>query len=147
MHSVFKDLRYAVRSLSKRRSFTVIAVVTLALGIGANTAIFSVLDAVLFRPLPYVEADRIVRIDETEGKGGMGVSPPNLLDFQQQNQTFERVAGYTGGSFILTGAGEPLRVQSCAISAELFSVLRVEPLIGRGFSKEDEIPGKDRAAL
>src|SRR5437762_7328884 len=110
MDNLLKDMRYSIRTLLSRPVFTSIAVITLALGIGANTAIFSVLNAVLLRPLPYADADRIVRIDETEGRGGMGVSPPNLLDFQQQNQAFENIAGYAGGSFILTGAGEPLRV-------------------------------------
>jgi putative ABC transport system permease protein len=147
METIIKDIRYGIRGLSKRPGFTTVAVLTLALGIGANSAIFSVLNAVLLRPLPYADPDRIVRIDETEGKGGMGVSPPNLLDFQQQNQTFESVAGYSGGSFILTGEGEPLRVQSCAISAELFSVLGVKPLIGRSFSAEDERAGQDSVAL
>ena len=147
METIIKDIRYGIRGLSKRPAFTAVAVLTLALGIGANSAIFSVLNAVLLRPLPYADPDRIVRIDETEGKGGMGVSPPNLLDFQQQNQTFESVAGYTGGSFILTGAGEPLRLESCAVSAALFSVLQVKPLIGRSFSTADERPGQDRVAL
>lgn len=147
METIIKDIRYGIRGLSKRPGFTTVAVLTLALGIGANSAIFSVLNAVLLRPLPYADPDRIVRIDETEGKGGMGVSPPNLLDFQQQNQTFESIAGYSGGSFILTGAGEPLRVQSCAISAELFSVLGVKPLIGRNFSAQDERSGQDSVAL
>ena len=147
METIIKDIRYGIRSLRKRPGFTTVAVLTLALGIGANSAIFSVLNAVLLRPLPYSDADRIVRIDETEGKGGMGVSPPNLLDFQQQNQTFESVAGYTAGNFILTGAGDPLRIQSCAISADLFSVLGVKPLIGRSFLAADEKPGQDRVAL
>ena len=123
MESIIKDIRYGLRSLLKRPGFAIVTVITLALGIGANTAIFSVLNAVLLRPLPYADADRIVRLDETEGKGGMGVSPPNLLDFQQQNHAFESVAGYSGGNFVLTGAGEPLRVQSSVISHELFSVL------------------------
>jgi hypothetical protein len=144
METIIKDIRYGIRSLSKRPGFTTVAVLTLALGIGANSAIFSVLNTVLLRPLPYANPDHIVRIDETEGKGGMGVSPPNLLDFQQQNHTFESVAGYTGGSFILTGAGEPLRVQSCAISAELFSVLGVNPLIGRSLLPTDS---QERTAL
>ena len=147
METIIKDVRYGIRGLRKRPGFTIVAVLTLALGIGANSAIFSVLNAVLLRPLPYANADRIVRIDETEGKGRMGVSPPNLLDFQQQNQTFESVAGYTAGSFILTGAGEPLRVQSSAISADLFSVVGVKPLIGRSFSKTDEKPEQARVAL
>ena len=147
METIIKDIRYGVRSLLKRPGFTAVAVFTLALGIGANSAIFSVLNAVLLRPLPYVDPDRIVHIEETEGQVGIGVSPPNLLDFQQQNNTFESVAGYTGGSFILTGAGEPLRVQSCAISSDLFSVVGVKPLIGRSFSVEDEKPGQARTAL
>lgn len=147
METIIKDIRYGIRGLIKRPGFTTVAVLTLALGIGANSAIFSVLNAVLLRPLPYADADRIVRIEETEGKGGMGVSPPNLLDFQQQNQTFESIAGYARGSFILTGAGEPLRVQSCEISADLFSVLGVKPLIGRSFLAADERPGQDRVAL
>ena len=147
METIIKDIRYGIRSLRKRPGFTTVAVLTLALGIGANSAIFSVLNAVLLRPLPYADADRIVRIDETEGKGGMGVSPPNLLDFQQQNQTFESVAGYTAGNFILTGAGDPLRIQSCAISADLFSVLGVNPIIGRSFLAADEKAGQDRVAL
>src|SRR6267378_390513 len=125
MDNLLKDLRYSTRSLLKRPVFTSIAVITLALGIGANTAIFSVLNAVLLRPLPYADADRIVRIDETEERGGMGVSPPNLLDFQEQNQSFENIAGYAGGSFILTDAGDPLRVHSVDVSHNLFSVLGV----------------------
>jgi predicted permease len=147
METILNDIRYGIRGLRKRPGFTTVAVLTLALGIGANSAIFSVLNAVLLRPLPYAGADRIVRIDETEGKGGMGVSPPNLLDFQQQNRTFESVAGYTGGNFILTHAGDPLRIQSCAISADLFSVLGVRPLIGRSFLATEEKPGEDRVAL
>ena len=147
METLLKDIRYGIRSLLKRPAFTSIAVLTLALGIGANTAIFSVLNAVLLRPLPYVDADRIVRIDETEGGGGMGVSPPNLLDFQQQNHSFENIAGYAGGSFILTGAGEPLRVQSLNVSHNLFSVLGINPLLGRSFSEDDERHGQDQVAL
>jgi putative ABC transport system permease protein len=147
METLLKDIRYGIRSLLKRPAFTSIAVLTLALGIGANTAIFSVLNAVLLRPLPYADAERIVRVDETEERGGMGVSPPNLLDFQQQNHSFENIAGYAGGSFILTGAGEPLRVQSVNVSHNMFSVLGIKPLLGRSFSEADERHGQDRVAL
>ncbi len=147
METLFKDIRYGIRSLLKRPVFTAIAVLTLALGIGANTAIFSVLNAVLLRPLPYVDADRIVRIDETEERGGMGVSPPNLLDFQQQNHSFENIAGYAEGSFILTGAGEPLRLQSVNVSHNMFSVLGIKPLLGRSFSEADERQGQNQVAL
>src|SRR4029453_4828193 len=103
METLFKDIHYGVRILLKRPAFTAVAVITLALGIGANTAIFSVLYAVLLRPLPYPDADRIVRIEETKGIGGMGVSPPNFLDFREQNSSFENIAAYSGGSLILTG--------------------------------------------
>src|SRR5258705_10395134 len=105
MESLIKGIQYSIRGLLKRPGFTAVAVITLALGIGANAAIFSVLYAVLLRPLPYPDADRIVRINETEGQGGMGVAPPNFLDFQQQNHTFENIAAYSAGSFILTGSG------------------------------------------
>jgi putative ABC transport system permease protein len=147
METLFKDIRYSLRSMLKRPSFAAIAVLTLTLGIGANTAIFSVVNAVLLRPFPYAQADRIVRIDETEGDGGMGVSPPNLLDFQQQNHSFENIAGYAGGSFILTNAGEPVRIQGANISHNLLSVLGLNPLLGRGFSEYDERPGQDQVAL
>src|SRR5262249_21808934 len=138
MRTLWQDLRYGARMLLKNPGVTFVVVLTLALGIGANTAIFSVLNAVLIRPLPYVDADRIVQINETEGVGGMAVSPPNLLDFQQQNHTFENIAGYTFGSFILTGAGEPVRVESVEVSHDLFTVLGVHPLIGRSLSETDE---------
>src|SRR5262245_47411211 len=151
MHTLWQDLRYGARMLLKNPGFTLIAVLTLALGIGMNTAIFSVLYAVLLRPLPYPDADRIVRIDETDGRGGarggMGVSPPNLLDFQQQNRSFDHIAAYTGGSFILTGGQEPLRLQSAEVSHNLFSLLGVRPLLGRAFSAADEKPGQNQVAI
>ena len=147
METLFKDIRYGIRGLLSRPGFTAIVVITLALGIGANTAIFSVLNAVLLRPLPYANPDRIVRIDETEGRGGMSVSPPDLLDFQQQNHSFENVAGYTGGSFILTGAAEPLRVQSVNASPNLFAVLGITPLFGRNFREDDETQRQNQVAL
>jgi len=147
METLLKDIRYGVRILLKRPAFTAVAVITLALGIGANTAIFSVLYAVLLRPLPYPDADRIVRIDETEGTGGMGVSPPNFLDFRQQNGSFENIAAYSGGSLILTGGSEPLRIQSAEVSHDLFPVLGVSPLLGRTFSPDDERDEQNHVAI
>ncbi len=147
MDSLLKDLRYAVRSLLKHPSFTLLAVITLGLGIGANTAIFSVLYAVLLQPLPYGEAERIVRVEETEGRGGMGVSPPNFIDFQEQNHSFERMAAYSGGSLILTGNGEPARLESATVSRDLFSVLKANPLLGRSFNATDENENQGRAAI
>ena len=147
MDSLIKDIRFGIRGLLKHPSFTVIAVITLALGIGANTAIFSVLYAVLLRPLPYPDSERVVRIEETEGRGGMGVSPPNFVDFQQQNQSFENIAAYSGDSFILTGGNQPLRIQSATVSSNLFSLLKVNPLIGRTFAATDENESQNRVAI
>ncbi|PWT91414.1 MAG: ABC transporter permease [Blastocatellia bacterium] len=147
MDSIIKDIRYGIRSLMKQPVFNAIAIITLALGIGANTAIFSVVNAVLLQPLPYNDASRIVRINETEGRGGMGVSPPNLVNFQQENQTFESIAGYAGGSFILTGVGEPFRLQTAEVSHELFSVLGIKPILGRSFSADDEKFGQGYVAI
>ncbi|HEY8225712.1 MAG TPA: ABC transporter permease [Pyrinomonadaceae bacterium] len=141
------DIRYSIRMLLKRPGFTAVALITLAVGIGANTAIFSSVNAVLLRPLPYANQERIMRVDETEGRGGMGISPPNLLDFQQQNHSFESIAGYTGGSFVLTGGAEPVRVQSLDTSTNLLSVLGVDPLIGRTFSDDDLTGGQSRVVL
>jgi putative ABC transport system permease protein len=137
MDGILKDVRYGIRSLLKRPGFAAVALITLALGIGTNTAIFSVVNAVLLRPLPYSNEDRIVRVDETEESGGMGISPPNLLDFQQQNNSFEGIAGYAGGSFILTGGSEPIRVEAFSVTPNLLSVLGVQPFAGRNFSEDD----------
>jgi predicted permease len=137
MITILKDIRYGIRSLLKRPGFAAVALITLALGIGTNTAIFSVVNAVLLQPLPYLNEDRLVRIDETEESGGMGISPPNLLDFQQQNSSFDGIAAYAGGSFILTGGTEPVRVQAMDVTPNLFSVLGVQPFAGRTFSEDD----------
>ncbi|HZE69969.1 MAG TPA: ABC transporter permease [Pyrinomonadaceae bacterium] len=147
METFIKDLRYALRMLRKNPGFTLVAVATLALGIGANTAIFSVLYAVLLSPLPYPQADRIVRINETEGEGGMGVSPPNFFDFQQQNQTLESLAAFSSGSFILTGASEPQRIEAAEVTHSLSAVLKVNPLLGRPFSEEDEREGQNHVCI
>jgi putative ABC transport system permease protein len=137
MNTILRDIRYGIRSLLKRPGFAAVALITLALGIGTNTAIFSVVNAVLLQPLPYPNENRIVRIDETEASGGMGISPPNLVDFQQQNNSFDGIAAYTGGSFILTGGTEPIRVQAMNVTPNLFSVLAVQPLAGRTFAEDD----------
>jgi putative ABC transport system permease protein len=147
METLIKDIQYGFRSLLKRPGLSALAIITLALGIGANAAIFSVLYAVLLRPLPYPDADRIVRINETDGHGGMGVSPPNFVDFQQQNRTFVTIAAYSAGSFILTGAGEPLRIESVEVSPDLFPLLKVSPLLGRPLNKGDATEGQSRVVI
>ncbi len=141
MRTFVQDLRFGARMLAKHPAFTAVAVITLALGIGANTAIFGVLHAVLIRELPYRDPARIVRVEELSEKGGMGVSPPNFIDFQQQNRSFEKLAAYTGGSFVLTGGSEPLRVEAAGITAEMFDVLGVYPQRGNAFRSDAQRPG------
>src|SRR2546421_13058150 len=114
MGTLFKDLRYGVRSLLKRPGFTAIAVITLALGIGANTAIFSVVNTLLLRPLPFKEPARLVQVWEANFKRGqntMTVSYPNFADCRDQNQVFEQIAAYSDETFNLTDTGEPERMQ------------------------------------
>src|SRR5947208_14906161 len=128
MDSLFKDIRYGVRSLLKRPGFTAIAVVTLALGIGANTAIFSVVNTLLLRPLPFKEPARLVQVWEANYKRGrntMDVSYPNFADWRDQNQVFEQIAAYSDKTFHLTDAGEPEPTQGATLSASIFPLLRL----------------------
>ncbi|MEK6301905.1 MAG: ABC transporter permease [Acidobacteriota bacterium] len=146
MNELLQDLRYAVRMLLSKPSFTVIAVLALAIGIGANTAIFSVVNAILLRPLPYKNAERISMIWMDNPKLGVDQdwhSYPNYMDFKQQNQSYEDIAAFNDRSFNLTGVGEPVRVVGVHASASLFSVLGVEPALGRAFTEDEEEPGKD----
>lgn len=135
METLFRDLRYAARTLVKSPGFTAVGVLTLALGIGANSAIFSVVNSVLLRPLPYHEPDRLVSI-WPEGAFPQAA----LLAFRDQTESFETVAAYTGGGeWTLTGHGDPLRLNGASTTAELFDVLGAEPAVGRTF-----LPGEDR---
>ena len=146
MNQLLQDLRYAVRMLLAKPSFTVIAVLALAIGIGANTAIFSVVNAILLRPLPYKNFERISMIWMDNPKLGVDQdwhSYPNYMDFKQQNQVYEDMAAFNNRSFNLTGAGEPVRVVGVWTTASMFSVLGVEPVLGRSFTEEEEEPGKD----
>src|SRR5262249_38318130 len=123
MQTFWKDLRYGTRLLLKQPGFTLIAVITLALGIGANTTIFSFVNGILLRPLPYPEQERLALIRENAPKRGvdsMGVSFPNFLDWREQNRVFEDVATYQGGNFTLTGNGEPEQLRGARISQGLF---------------------------
>jgi putative ABC transport system permease protein len=150
--NLLQDLRYGIRMLLRSPGFTAVAVLTLALGIGATSAIFSVIDAVLLRPLPYNEPDRLVMV---WGKlAGIGlprdqnaVSVPEFIDFQTMNQVFERMAASTGTSFNLTVEGSPERVQGASVSASLFPLLRVQPVLGRTFRAEEDQPGRDNVVL
>src|SRR3954462_13528403 len=141
-----QELRYSFRALLKRPAFSIITIFVLALGIGANTAIFSVVNAVLLRPLPFDEPDRLVQIwhvppaKSFPGTKKFSVSPANFLDWKQQSSSFEAAAAYGGGMFTLTGTGEPQRVPGPDVGAEFFSVLHAKPMLGRTFTDQDGKP-------
>ena len=145
------DLKYALRVLVKNPGFTAIAVLTLALGIGANTAIFSVVDAVLLRPLPYPQVDRLVFLWSTMPSQGVAISGSALPDYQgwrDRNQVFDGLAGFYYGDFNLSTTGDaPERIQGAYVTANLFQVLRVSPATGRLFAPEEEQFGKNRVVL
>ena len=145
MGTLYQDLRYGLRMLWKSRGFTAVAVLALALGIGANTAIFSVVNAVLLRPLPFVNAERLVKVYGGRARGGTGYTPvsyPDFADYKKQAQSFERVAGYSlAGTTLMSGGGEPERLDGAVVSAELFPMLDAKPALGRVFSAEEDQPG------
>jgi hypothetical protein len=142
MEMLIRQIRYALRSLLRRKSFTAIVVLTLALGIGACTAIFSVVDGVLLRPLPYPEAERIVQLREVNSKGGqMSFAEANFLDVRARTRTLEAVAQYNGGTTTVTGGIEPARAMVFRVSADFFRVLGTQPFLGRTFAAEESKPG------
>ena len=152
METLFKDIRYGFRMLAKKPGFTAIAAVTLALGIGANTAIFSVVNAVLLRPLPYRQPERLVEIWETnpiKGWKDAPVAPANFYDWEQQNEVFQGMATYliSPGNFALTGKDEPERLRGQTVSGNLFSVLGAEAALGRTFLPEETWKGKNEVVV
>jgi predicted permease len=138
--SIILDLRYALRTLRNSPSFTIVAALTLALGIGANTAIYSVIDGVLLHPIPFPESGRLVSIYQTSLQEGdrNAVAYPNLLDWQHDARAFEAIAGWRGDLFALTGRGQPEQLMGMMVSADFFSVLRVQPLLGRTFTRDED---------
>ena len=139
MERLIQDLRYAVRSLIKRPGLTSIALITLALGIGANTAIFSVVNAVVLRPLPYAEPDRLAMLWETmPGTDRRSVAPGNFLDWRAQNRTFEELGAAFYGNFNLTGDGESERIDGTTITSNFMHVLGVPAQLGRTFLPDDD---------
>ena len=150
METLWQDLRYGARMLARNPGFTAVAVLTLALGIGANASIFSVVNGILLGPLPYPEADRLVQLyaaKPSKGWDDFAVSHPDFLDWSEQNESFEGMAIYRGRSLSLTGEGEPERLRGLAASANLFSVLGRSPAQGRAFRAEEDRPGADRVAV
>ncbi len=139
METLIQDIRYAIRSLVKHPGLTAVALITLALGIGANTAIFSVVNAVVLRPLPYAEPDRLVTLWETmPGSDQRSVAPGNFVDWRDQNKSFQELAATFYGNFNVTGDGEADRVDGSTVTSNLMKVLGVRPQLGRSFEAEDD---------
>ena len=148
MSTLWQDLRYGFRMLLKSPGFTLVTVLALALGIGANSAIFSVVNAVLLKPLPFPTAERLVFISEwSQQVPNMSVSYPNFTDWRDQTRTFEQLTAFRGAGLILTGTGEPERLDGREVSASFFSVLGVNPAIGRNFAPAEDQPGGNRTAI
>src|SRR6266550_416288 len=148
MQTLRQDLRYGARMLLKNPAITFVVILALALGIGANTAIFSVVNAVLLRPLPYDESDRLVFLNEKSAVlDEMSISYPNFTDWRNQNHVFEKIGVYNRNSYNLTGYGEAERILTAQVSADLFSALRVNAAIGRVFTNEEDKPGASPVAV
>jgi putative ABC transport system permease protein len=145
----WQDIRYGARMLRKNYGFTLIAVVTLALGIGANTAIFSVVNSVLLRPLPYKDSDRLMRIRETKMPQfpEFSVSPGNFLGWKADNTVFERLVAMRFSAFNLTNTGDPERLRGMKVTEGFFSMLGVQPQIGRDFLPEEDQVGKNNVVI
>jgi putative ABC transport system permease protein len=145
MEAFWQDIRYGIRMLLKAPSLSIVATIALALGIGANTAIFSVVNAVLLRPLPFANSDQLMTVWETDPTRGQvrgSASYPNFADWREQNHVFEHMATYYNNDFILTGRGESTRLQGAVVNADLFPLLGVAPAIGRGFLPDEDKPGE-----
>jgi putative ABC transport system permease protein len=153
MRNLFSDLQLGFRILRRNPGFTVTAVLLLALGIGANTAIFSVVNAVLLRPLPYQDSSRIMQIwhvppaKSFPGMTLFSVSPANYLDWRTQNHSFEDMAAYGGARFNVGGKERPESIQAAPVAPGFFSILRVQPILGRGFTPDDDRPGQGHVVV
>ncbi|HKS41594.1 MAG TPA: ABC transporter permease, partial [Blastocatellia bacterium] len=144
METLFKDFRYGVRTLMRRPGFTAVAIIALALGIGANTAIFGVINAVLLKPLPFSDPDRLIRVYQTNKNRGIiqgSASYPDFVDWRDQNHVFERMAAFHDSNHILTGGDDAVRLESAVVSADLFALLGATPMLGRTFLPEEDKPG------
>src|SRR5437879_6412586 len=149
MEALLRDVRYGLRTLLKNPGFTSVAVVTLALGIGANTAIFSIVNAVLLRPLPYQDPNGLVVVRESwKGEGTMPAAWPKYLDWRAQNHVFEAIAGsgWVSG-FTMSGRQEPEQILGLPVTASFFRLFHVQTLYGRTFLEEEEKPGHDQVVV
>src|SRR5256885_7273586 len=138
METILQNIRYSARSLIKTPGFTAVAIVVLALAIGANTAIFTVVNAVLIRALPYPNSDRLVMLWETNPRFQIGidtlpVTPGTFMDWREQTSVFEHVSAVGAGHFNLSGSGEPERISGASVSPNFFGLMAIEPRLGRAF--------------
>jgi len=148
MQTIWQDFRYGLRMLLKNPGFTLVAIITLALGIGANTAIFSVANAVLFRPLPYPDSDRMVRIEEKhEGRRWTNVTFASFLDMGTETESLNYISAWRFWNFNLTEGGQPERVTGAMVSAEFFNALGVAPHTGRAFLPQEDLPASNNVAI
>ena len=148
MNTLIQDLRYALRMLAKSPAFTFIVVLTLGLAIGTNSAIFSVVNAVLLRPLTYPKSEQLVRVCGTQPQLATAPSSPaNFLEWKAENQVFERIATYVGQGFNLTGTDKPERVIGARVSGDLFQLLGVQPALGRTFTVDEDRDGAERVVI
>ena len=150
METILTDIRYGMRTLLKRPAFTTIALLTLALGIGVNSAIFSAVDSILLRPLPLKDPDRLVSVWEQTLRDGITqnqAAPANFFDLQTQNQSFEQLGAYGPDDVNLTGDGEPERLDGQVVTANVFSILGVAPALGRTFSPGEDQPGNEHVVV
>ena len=153
MLNLLPDLKHGLRVLVKNPGFTAAAIIVLALGIGANAAIFSVVNAVLLRPLPFLDPARLVQLwhvpppKSFPGMTTFALSAANFIDWQRQNKVFDKMAIYTGSSLNLTGREQPEALQGAAVSAEFFSTLQVQPMLGRAFTPDEDQQGKNHVVI
>jgi putative ABC transport system permease protein len=142
MSGLIQDLRYAMRQLRRSPGFTVVAVLTLALGIGANASIFSVVYGVLLRPLPYPDSNRIMAVFEINSRGGWSrLADPNFNDFRDQNRSFQAIAKYKDYVVSVSGASQPTRTTVAYVSPDFLEVFGIQPILGRDFSPGDAKKG------
>ncbi len=153
VEAILRDLRYGARTLAKNPGFTLAGIVILGLGIGVNSAIFTVVNAVVLKPLPFADSDRIMRVWHTPpphlfaGRETFPLSPANFIDWEEQNQVFERMAIYRIGRRTLTGLGEPDSMVTVRASAEFLPILGISPTLGRGFLRSEDRAGGPRTVL
>src|ERR1044072_6355527 len=149
METFLQDVRYGLRMLLKSPGFTTVAIIALALGIGANSAIFSVVNAVLLRPLPFHQPDKLAWVTERIPKGGFNAVPaPDLLEWQDQSHVFEDVAGYSTDNWNMTGGTEePELMLGALVGSNMFSTPGVQPVLGRPFPREEDLPGGEPVVI